>query len=68
MSKRKLPEHIPGTVEHWRKKKRRELRVIREAMATFQLGCAYTPAYLEFCDALSHIEKVHQMLRGRWQP
>ena len=42
--RRKLPEHIPGTIREWRKKKRSELVAARKALHTFLIGCAYTPA------------------------
>lgn len=44
MSKRRLPEHIPGTMRAWQRRKRAELRAVLKAMERFQLGCAYTPA------------------------
>ncbi len=42
--KRKLPEHIPGTIKAWRTMKRRELDAVIKALAVFRAGCAYTPA------------------------
>lgn len=44
MSKRKLPYQIPGTIRHWRTRKRRELDAVLRAMDMFRFGCAYTPA------------------------
>ena len=41
--KRKLPDHIPGTIRGWKQRKRQEMRDIREAFDVFRLGCAYTP-------------------------
>lgn len=43
--KRKLPDHIPGTIRNWRKKKRAQLRQLNRALWAFRGGVAYVPGY-----------------------
>lgn len=41
--KRKLPEHIPGTLRGWKVRKRAELKALRAAHRKYMMGCAYCP-------------------------
>lgn len=42
MSTRLLPEHIPGTVRAFRRRKRREWNAVIKAFKVFHYGCAFT--------------------------
>lgn len=74
--KRKLPDHIPGTVRMWRVQKRREWRAVMKAFEVFRLGCVYTPVYRLFplrpLTGMAEFEHtvwaIHESLRGNWKP
>lgn len=77
MAKRKLPAHIPGTVEQWRRRKRREFRKVLQALNEFRAGVAYTPAYVgvennRFVNRWDRLERevqwMREQLRGNWAP
>lgn len=46
MSKRRLPQHIPGTYRAWQKRKRQQWAKLKSALLLFSSGCAYTPSYV----------------------
>lgn len=67
--KRKLPDHIPGTVKQWRARKRRELKAVMSALDTFRLGCAYTPVnYFVIDDLEKTLTSMAQAMKGHWTP
>lgn len=67
MAKRKLPDHIPGSVEAWRRKKRREWRVVEKALNTFWFGSAYVPVESVY-ELRLHVRRISDALKGRWNP
>jgi hypothetical protein len=68
MSKRKLPSHIPGTVEQWRRRKRREWRAVVKAIQPFTHGCVYTPALAPFDELRRNRDAITSLLQGNWNP
>jgi hypothetical protein len=68
MARRKLPDHIPGSVRAWRVKKRRELQAVYAAVDRLSLGCAYSPIQGQVEEMRTLINSARQKLRGNWEP
>lgn len=68
MSKRALPNHIPGTVKKWRIRKRKEWKRFVKEFDNFRLGCAYTPMYKKYDALISTMNEITADMRGNWRP
>ena len=68
MKKRKLPDHIPGTVRKWRVQKRQEWCAVMKAFEVFRQGSVYTPVYGSMFESAHAIQAIHESLRGNWEP
>ena len=64
--RRKLPDHIPGSIKRWRVQKRREWAAVIAAVNVFHVGSAFTP--VDIYHVRSELEKIHEALRGDWDP
>lgn len=67
MTKRQLPNHIPGTARKWRLRKRQEWRAVQEALHAYMMGCVYTPEYRKFDSLREKAKEIEQSLRGDWR-
>lgn len=67
MSKRTLPDHIPGTIKEWRVKKRKEWNRFVKGFDDFRMGCAYTPMYKSYDSLMRVIKDITADMRGNWK-
>lgn len=67
MSKRILPNHIPGAIHDWRALKRHEAQIVEQAIQNLLMGAAYTPMEPCVLDVLKIVKNWrHQLSVKEW--
>ena len=66
---KKLPKHFEQTLRDYKRQKRKEFKVARNALNNLRSGCAYLPpsAYNQLCQAKKSFEKAYEDCKPWWK-